>query len=88
MDNGNGRNPGYVNAGGRHPFGAHRPATVRTTRRYAITAPWHFLNFFPDPHGHGSLRLTLLQSAPAGAPPGAPPEIPGTPAGAVGVSVR
>ena len=22
-------------------------------------APWHFLNFLPLPHGHGSLRPTL-----------------------------
>src|SRR5882672_12649732 len=22
-------------------------------------APWHFLNFFPEPQGHGSLRPTL-----------------------------
>src|SRR3954470_20959833 len=35
-------------------------------------APWHFLNFFPDPHGHGSFRPTLLQSV--------GPEVPGTPA--------
>src|SRR5688500_17572628 len=25
--------------------------------------PWHFLNFFPDPHGQGSLRPTFDQSA-------------------------
>src|SRR5258705_1785263 len=37
-------------------------------------APWHFLNFFPDPHGHGSSRPTFDQSfAPAG-----PPATPGT----------
>src|SRR3954467_14527083 len=27
-----------------------------------IEAPWHFLNFFPEPHGHGSLRPTVDQS--------------------------
>src|SRR5437867_6456138 len=26
--------------------------------RYTV-APWHFLYFFPEPHGHGSLRPTL-----------------------------
>src|SRR5665648_468086 len=25
----------------------------------AAQAPWHFLYFFPLPHGHGSLRPTL-----------------------------
>jgi hypothetical protein len=25
-----------------------------------MDSSWHFLNFFPEPHGHGSLRLTLL----------------------------
>ena len=29
-------------------------------------APWHFLNFFPDPHGQGSLRPTVDQSIGAG----------------------
>ena len=43
-------------------------------------APWHFLNFFPDPHGHGSLRPTLLQSPVL---PTGPPAIPGTAAGAI-----
>ena len=43
-------------------------------RSYRL-APWHFLNFFPDPHGHGSLRPTLDQSALPAAPP---PAIPGT----------
>src|SRR5215213_8297008 len=32
-------------------------------------APWHFLNFFPDPHGQGSFRPTLLQSTGAVAAP-------------------
>src|SRR5438093_10551797 len=26
--------------------------------RYTVAA-WHFLYFFPEPHGHGSLRPTL-----------------------------
>src|ERR1019366_8529172 len=39
-------------------------------RDYAF-APWHFLNFFPLPHGHGSLRPTLDQSAVAAPPPAA-----------------
>src|ERR1043166_2697709 len=25
-----------------------------------VASPWHFLNFFPLPHGHGSLRPTLF----------------------------
>jgi hypothetical protein len=46
---------------------------------YAVTAPdyrlapWHFLNFFPDPHGHGSFRPTFVKSLPA--PPIALPAI-------------
>src|SRR5687768_12095263 len=41
-----------------------RGATLRTrTMRVYRFAPWHFLNFFPEPHGHGSFRPTLDQSA-------------------------
>src|SRR5262249_53929330 len=29
-------------------------------------APWHFLNFFPEPQGHGSFRPTVDQSTLAG----------------------
>src|SRR5512140_2247710 len=36
------------------------PPTL-TTIDYAA-APWHFLYFFPLPHGHGSLRPTLGSS--------------------------
>ena len=39
-------------------------------------APWHFLNFFPLPHGQGSLRPTpaygLAANAGSAIPPGAP----------------
>ena len=28
----------------------------------ADQAPWHFLYFLPEPHGHGSLRPTLSNS--------------------------
>ena len=28
-------------------------------RRCYFSAPWHFLYFFPDPQGHGSLRPTF-----------------------------
>src|SRR3954468_11339431 len=28
----------------------------------AITAPWHFLYFFPLPQGHGSLRPTDMET--------------------------
>ena len=34
-----------------------------------IDAPWHFLNFLPEPHGHGSLRPTDVQSTGPAAPP-------------------
>src|SRR4030095_12393103 len=37
-------------------------------RSYRFT-PWHFLNFFPDPHGHGSFRPTVDQSVPGGGVP-------------------
>src|SRR5262245_12402021 len=40
-------------------------------------APWHFLNFLPEPHGHGSFRPTFDQSPVAFAAP-LPPAIPGT----------
>ena len=29
------------------------------TLALVVHAPWHFLYFFPLPHGHGSLRPTL-----------------------------
>src|SRR5688572_24831457 len=31
----------------------------RTVSPNQAVAPWHFLNFLPEPHGHGSLRPTL-----------------------------
>ena len=34
----------------------------RIGRREARYAPWHFLYFLPEPHGHGSLRPTLSNS--------------------------
>ena len=33
--------------------GTGRPAAHQRVRRQA---PWHFLNFLPEPHQHGSLR--------------------------------
>ena len=44
-----------------------RAADVRVAARLVVRAgarhaPWHFLNFFPDPHGQGSLRPTLGDS--------------------------
>jgi len=30
--------------------------------RLAHHAPWHFLNFLPLPHGHGSLRPTSFKA--------------------------
>jgi hypothetical protein len=27
--------------------------------QFTVAAPQHFLYFFPEPHGHGSFRLTL-----------------------------
>src|SRR5262249_58962406 len=42
---------------------AHEPATPWAPRgpsarreQPAHARPWHFLYFFPDPHGHGSFR--------------------------------
>src|SRR4029077_12706027 len=29
---------------------------VQQRRRLRLYAPWHFLNFLPEPHQHGSLR--------------------------------
>src|SRR6266550_3714983 len=53
-----------------HTLRATADAELRNDRRVdQSVAPWHFLNFLPDPHGHGSLRPTLLQSV---APPPAP----------------
>src|SRR2546426_12442391 len=41
-----------------------------------IAAPWHFLNFLPLPHGHGSLRPTpaygFETNAGSATPPGRP----------------
>ena len=34
------------------------PQVTRKARNYT-SAPWHFLYFLPEPHGHGSLRPTL-----------------------------
>jgi hypothetical protein len=31
-------------------------------QRPGTQAPWHFLYFLPEPHGHGSLRPTLSHS--------------------------
>src|SRR5438270_12545635 len=44
--------------------------TSQPHRHSAYTfTPWHFLNFFPDPHGHGSFRPTVDQSVPGGGVP-------------------
>src|SRR5688500_9387959 len=44
--------------------------SIRSQRLLAYTpVPWHFLNFLPEPHGHGSLRPTFDQSPLAPAPP-------------------
>src|ERR1017187_10785787 len=32
---------------------------IRNTSQFTVAAPQHFLYFFPEPHGHGSFRLTL-----------------------------
>src|SRR5581483_2890915 len=32
---------------------------VRLSELAELYAPWHFLNFLPEPHQHGSLRPTL-----------------------------
>jgi len=42
---------------------------------FYAAAPWHFLNFLPLPHGHGSLRPTpaygFVANAGSAIPPGA-----------------
>ncbi len=40
---------------------AHSLLRLRLARHQApaAAAPWHFLYFLPEPHGHGSLRPTL-----------------------------
>src|SRR6185437_16844757 len=35
----------------------------RRRRPFPAQAPWHFLNFLPEPHQHGSLRPILSRSA-------------------------
>lgn len=35
----------------------------RAHRRRRHARPWQFLNFFPDPHGHGLLRPTFAKSS-------------------------
>src|SRR5688572_12882408 len=52
--------PPYTTRGRRH----WRPRASLSSQETQSCAPWHFLNFFPEPHGHGSLRPTLLQSPP------------------------
>src|SRR5439155_19572614 len=41
-------------------------------------APWHFLNFFPLPHGHGSLRPTFGSSRLTVFSTSSPPVLAGT----------
>src|SRR5215207_11021237 len=51
------------------PAAHMRPALPIRARQSHRDAPWHFLNFFPDPHGQGSLRPTFVQSTGAVAAP-------------------
>ncbi len=38
------------------------PSEIYRVPAPAVGLPWHFLYFFPEPHGHGSLRPTLCAS--------------------------
>src|SRR5215204_5932677 len=51
------------------PAACSRPAPPIRVPRPQRDAPWHFLNFFPDPHGQGSFRPTFVQSTGAVAAP-------------------
>src|SRR5262249_17955212 len=59
-----------------HARGAKAGDAQRRARDLGIAraqvAPWHFLNFLPLPHGHGSLRPTLATLPGAPALPGGP----------------
>src|SRR5207249_3181113 len=44
------------------PVSRRGPRTASREPRAANQAPWHFLYFFPLPHGHGSLRPTFGSS--------------------------
>src|SRR5436305_14976436 len=46
----------------RRPAAADRALHPRALRLRPY-APWHFLNFLPDPHQHGSLRPTCWVSS-------------------------
>src|SRR6266850_1830174 len=48
------------------------PIAMFGSRSMTITAylPWHFLNFLPEPHQHGSLRPIFLFSGPVAEPGG------------------
>src|SRR3954463_15995020 len=50
------------------PSGARLPRhqSERTRATLYSVAPWHFLNFLPEPHGQGSFRPTVDQSTFAG----------------------
>src|SRR5215211_527676 len=48
------------------PTNARRRRSVPRRLRDHIVAPWHFLNFLPEPQGHGSFRPTADQSTLAG----------------------
>src|SRR6476661_4894340 len=67
------RSPHHPQTCDRRPRGPDAQSPVDYCRSLAGTrddyrfAPWHFLNFFPDPHGHGSFRPTVDQSTLAGA---------------------
>src|SRR5215213_9304906 len=52
-------NHGPSRAGPRSPSAAPRRPESGRARAYA---PWHFLNFLPEPHQHGSLRPSFCSS--------------------------
>ena len=47
---------------GQEPDDVVAERRVGRGERQASYAPWHFLYFLPEPHGHGSLRPTLSYS--------------------------
>jgi hypothetical protein len=42
----------------------HPVKAAATVLRVQVALPQHFLNFLPEPQGHGSLRPTLLEAWP------------------------
>ncbi len=50
-----------LNADSAKKNGRPKPAVFHQALRSAYASlPWHCLNFFPLPHGHGSLRPTFM----------------------------